>query len=198
MHYTKEHTRELAIAQAKESPTLCSGGVLRCDWLELAGEHAPTASLLAREGLLSAGGRFVGIDRSPDVIADCARRYGGPDFVWVQKELTEAIQCPTLGNAGVLVYDSWDGLQCSNLPGKLAAKTRRNLEPVLSFALRQRAKLGEFLLVLNYVQRGEFSHATIQEYTGFLSARLGVAVAPTRMIFYRSTTCKMAWTAIRL
>lgn len=194
--FTKAYTREQAILQAEQAPRLFRDG-LACDWVELAGAHAPTARLLQQRGHLRTG-RFVGVDRLPEVIDTCRRLYPDPCFSWHEAELKHVLEEPALENAGVLVYDSWDGIQCSAQPGGFAKTTRKRLEPILAFAQRQQEALGEFLLVLNLVHRGAFSVTALQDYTTFLSDHLDIHVSPSRILTYGSSNCNMAWTALRL
>ena len=196
----KRFTRDLALDIVRDhacnlwSP---SRDALRCDWMELAGHHAPTLTLLVGRGAMVHGARFVGVDTDPATIDGC-RAHFGPDApaVWVngtvETVLTRREHADTVARVGVLVYDSHDGVHAR------PHRVRRTLRPLLDFARRQHDALGEFLLVLNLASDPRFTRPEHHnEYAQVLSEGLGASVSVDDIHRYTSKATQMAWVALR-
>lgn len=123
-------------------------GRLRYPWVELAGPEAPTATLLQDQRLLTAEAPFIGVDINPQVLRDAAKRFSQETTRWVPGEMGPLVRSRStlIGDAGVLVYDSWDGA---------VGRAFFQILPDLAAFARERARaIGEFLLVLNVSVRG--------------------------------------------
>ena len=195
----KENTRRLAIEIAQQSPCLWSRSrnALRYDWMELAGKFAPTLQTLRSTGALG-GRRFLGVDTAADIIRECEAHYGRDDAVWIHGTLRDILEgaghIDTVARVGVLVYDSHDGVHASDID--------RTLRPLFDFAHRQRAIIGEFLLILNLaavyrVAKKQDMDRYIDRYTKVLSEGLGAPVSADDIHRYTSNKTQMLWVALR-
>ena len=145
----KQATRDETLRIVRERSPFWQGGRLACDWLELAG--GPDQTVLMLEGALSERGRYIGISNESDVIETNRRLYRDRDHVeWVEDDVLTAIgaadKLPRYARVGVLVYDTEMSLASRNF--------LRDLQYVLRFAKGQHERMGAFLLVLNFVERG--------------------------------------------
>lgn len=145
----KQATRDETLRIVRERSPFWQGGRLACDWLELAG--GPDQTVLMLEGALSERGRYIGISNESDVIETNRRLYGDREHVeWVEDDVLTAIgaadKLPRYERVGVLVYDTEMSLASRNF--------LRDLRYVLRFAEAQHRRMGAFLLVLNFVERG--------------------------------------------
>lgn len=171
-----------------------SRNALRYDWLELAGHHAPTLTLLRDQGALDAGARFIGVDHDRTAIDGCIEHHAGTPAVWIHGTLNNVLEtdahADTVRRVGVLVYDSHDGINRNHI--------ERTLRPLFDFARRQRDAIGEFLLVLNLVADPLYTRSNhIDRYIAALSKGLGASVSPDDIHPYRSNTTLMHWVALR-
>jgi len=193
----KRFTRDLALDIVRDhacnlwSP---SRDALRCDWMELAGHHAPTLTLLLERGALAAGARFVGVDTDPATIDGCREHHRDAPAIWVNGTvlgtLTRREHADTVARVGVLVYDSHDGVH--------ARDVNRTLRPLFDFARRQRDAIGEFLLVLNLASDPRFTRPEhTARYVDVLSEGLGAPVSPDDIHRYTSKATQMSWVALR-
>lgn len=115
------------------------GKRLYLDWLELAGEGAPTYDTLA--GLLGRG-RFIGVDTDPGVIARCKAR-SLPHAVFHRGRLQSLLvdRPADFERVGVLNYDSLAGWHSDSIITETA--------PCVAFAAEQYHRCGEFVLIVN-------------------------------------------------
>lgn len=174
-----------------------SRNALRCDWLELAGHHAPTLTLLRQQGALDAGARFIGVDHDIRTIDDCRQHHADAPAVWIHSDLRAVLEgeryMETVARVGVLVFDSHTALYAKNV--------EQDLHPMFEFARRQQGTLNEFLLVLNLVAD---IHATqkkrrkdMDRYLDILSRGLGAQVSADDVHGYTSNVATMQWVALR-
>lgn len=145
----KQATRDETLRIVRERSPFWQGGKLACDWLELAG--GPDQTVLMLEGALSERGRYLGISNDPEVVEMNRRLYGHLEHVeWVEDDILTAIGAADkrtrYERVGVLVYDTEMSLASRNFI--------RDLQYVIKFAKDQHRRMGAFLLVLNFVERG--------------------------------------------
>ena len=90
---------------------------LRCDWLELAGVGAPTASVLHNTRRLSERGRFIGIDIEPKVVS-ALRSENRPHCEFYEGEFAKLVtrERRLFGRVGVLNLDTTYGWQGDVVP----------------------------------------------------------------------------------
>lgn len=167
-------------------------GLLLTDWLELAGDGAPTLRLLLEQGLLgpASKARYIGVDHDPKVLAHCQGAYpSDAPAVWENDDLIDKINNDHAAypNVGVLCFDSYN------------AARGREIEDILDvlFAFAERRARKEFLLILNVslkmVPKGAIW------YKDAVSRRLGTVIPPSGWTEYRSDARKnnMLLTRIR-
>ena len=150
-HDTRLQTIRLLQHTAGQHALLDRAGRLACDWVELAGDRAPTYQLLLDERLLpSEHGRFIGVDVDRRVLETCRVKYATRAYAsWLEGDLVPLVVhgAPELANAGVLVFDSWQAAR--------GAEIADILPHLFDFARRQHARAGAgFLFVLNVCLRG--------------------------------------------
>jgi len=191
----KDETRLHALKIVRRSSFLWSRSqqALRCDWMELAGEQAPTLRLLLDREALASPARFIGVDTDPEIILGCRNHYG-PEAPasWHQGPLIPALRrVGAFDRVGVLVYDSFRAVK-----GKRTIQ--RDLRALARFAQRQRERLGEFLLVLNVDGSPRYrSNDTYDRYREMLRDAFGIPVEPEALHPYVSRKDTMVWTALR-
>lgn len=155
----KEAVRDGNIETVREARAIFSQATssLRCDWIELPGNNAPTLYGLVQRRMLSPGYKFIGVDLDTNVLQSCAA-YHFPltkdAQEWVHGNLISILRNDrdVWPNAGVLNFDSFRQSR-----GKLV---RGDLEVLIDFARRRQARLGEFLLILNVACREGRANAT--------------------------------------
>ncbi len=145
----KQATRDETLRLVRERSPFWQGGRLACDWLELAGAPDQTVKML--EGALSEQGRYFGISNERPVVRMNKRVYKHLDHVeWIEDDVLTAVcaekKRTRYQRVGVLVYDTETSLASRNF--------LRDLQYVLDFAENQHRRMGAFLLVLNFVERG--------------------------------------------
>lgn len=115
------------------------GKRLYLDWLELAGEGAPTYDALAP---LLGRGRFIGVDTDPGVVARCKAR-GLPHAVFHRGRLQSLLvdRPADFERVGVLNYDSLAGWHSDSIIDETAG--------CVGFAAQQYKRVGEFVLIVN-------------------------------------------------
>jgi hypothetical protein len=120
---------------------------LRCDWLELAGKEAPSASLLFEYDLLEAPYKYIGWDTNVVAIAECRELFADQVAAGLASfhtgDLKEALTIPVqphLRDVGVLVWDQTGAPTDTFIDDILPA--------LLQFAKEQRKRMVEFLLVI--------------------------------------------------
>lgn len=139
--------RPLHLLQTGCAPLLYSKtrNHLRVDWLELAGEGAPTLQAILDTGALVEPRRFLGVDRDPGVVARCRQTFAavGDQASWYEGELVSLLTSggPSLDNVGVVVFDSTNAISGNTI--------LRELELLVAFAKQQQKRLGACLLVVN-------------------------------------------------
>lgn len=191
----KQATRDLALKLVREHSAFLWSRThqhLRYDWVELAGNKAPTLSeTLLPAHALDGPAKFVGVDHRQTVIDGCREQYKGTPAEWYcgnMKDLVRSKSHPLLQNAGVLVYDSVDGWW---------AEHNHTLELVCRTALRRHAGIGEFLLVVNVVANVK-SRTSYDKQAAAHAGRLEkwTGIKPDIHI-YTSNVKPMFWTALR-
>jgi hypothetical protein len=112
---------------------------LYLDWLELAGEGAPTYDTLAP---LLGRGRFIGADTDPGVVARCKAR-DLPHAVFHRGRLQSLLvdRPADFERVGVLNYDSLAGWHSDSIIDETAG--------CVGFAAQQYKRVGEFVLIVN-------------------------------------------------
>ena len=115
------------------------GKRLYLDWLELAGEGAPTYDTVAP---LLGRGRFIGVDTDPGVVARCkARSLPHAVFHRGRMQSLLADRPADFERVGVLNYDSLAGWHSDSIITETA--------PCVAFAAEQYHRCGEFVLIVN-------------------------------------------------
>lgn len=162
----KQHTRigHIDCVRRKSRMLVDRDGRLRKDWVELAGNGAPTLQILLDEGVLPSphGARFVGVDLDAGVIKEATALYGeDAPVTWVHGNMVSIIEADieAFPNAGVLVFDSWN------------AARGRDIEQILpilfNFARKREQQYGEFFLILNvslkFVEKGAHRYRSMVE-----------------------------------
>ena len=194
--YPKKHqirVGTLDLLRDETHPTcLWHNGHLTHDWVELCGD-APdvTCGLLLKEGAIIPGsGRYIGVNRDPDIIRRNSQAYAGDTTQWVHADilhLLSDLDNPTLHNVGVLVFGAF--YSPSNLEQDAI------LTPVLTFARSQYERLGQFLLVINQAMRGTRSVSLAAARTRFaqsIQEYCGIDHIPdSAFITYRSRNANM-------
>lgn len=134
----ESRARNIAMVQRCKSLFDTRRGRLRCDWAELAGPGAPTLALL-RERQLLGPGRYIGIDKNPEVFrgleaGDDAVFHMGSMIPWMMSGKHRA---------GVL---NWDSLRLGD-----GVSFERDLDAAFAFAQSQQETYGflQFVLILN-------------------------------------------------
>lgn len=160
----KHRQRVKNLEQAKQSSNLWSQHhqALRLDWLELAGEGAPTCRYLDNTGALQRGARFIGVDTEAGIVGRCRDQYGTSSALWHASDLLSLVRGshPDLDRVGVLNYDSFDA------PGAPLSRAVRILD---CFAQRQLERFGSFLLILNVTcKHAQTAENAAEEFLGIL------------------------------
>lgn len=178
-HKAKEQFRFDIIRAAQAMPMLCVDGVLRCDWLELAGESPPTPRLMIDANILKPGvSKFIGISSKAQEIQVCRETYkqecaDGLCCFDVTGNAIEVIKGDRYPNVGVFNYDGYD--MSSTL-------IKANIDAILRFASANKQYLGQFLLVLNVVIR---SKRDIADYAKRLQEKIPSAcITPDHITTY--------------
>lgn len=146
------------------------GKTLLRDWVELAGEGAPTLELLKPWLGGPADAKFIGIDRNPAVLQRCQEKYKDhPHADWVPAtSLQSALQYQRerFKNVGVINFDTTDGLQSSMESLEIRFK------PVLEFVQETLPRAREMLLIINMVGRGIGVQECVRTYEDLLQPLL--------------------------
>lgn len=145
----KAETRQdtLNVLREARNHLLDRAGLLRRDWIELAGPEAPTLRLLLDQHFLGVGSnaKFIGVDRDKPTLEHAASLYGSEaPAVWIQADLLSLIEADrnAFPNAGVLVFDGFNNMR--------GAEAYRALDVLFAFAKSRSEDHMGFLLVLNF------------------------------------------------
>jgi len=163
--------------------------VLNRDWAELTFREDPTLQMLLDRNALKAGkGRYIGVNADPAIILANQRRFKKETDAglcqWVTGKMEPLLWDPdVLQNVGILIFDAYETVANSQID--------RTLLPVLDFAIRQKDRLGQFVLSCTFSLRGTRatrSKSGIQFVLDLLSDHFGVSLNQDKhTVTYRST-----------
>ena len=199
----KDNVRLGHLAEATRMPYLWDSkrNHLRCDWLELCGEDAPTARHLFDLKMVGAAQKFIGWDLNTAAIERCEQTYlseiatGQAQFS--AGDLLTAMRNDekSLRGVGVLV---WDQTKAAS-----AHFTESEFPIIARFANLQRERLGEFLLILAVsdppMAKTSLREGLIHSLGEMVGATFGAcAVPPEKFATYRGETSSVQMYVLRL